>query len=98
MRNMTKAERPVATQALQVRDLRVWVGKGRHLVVRGVGLGLRKGTSLGIVGESGSGKTMTLRAISQLMPEGLPVGMSGSVELGGQEISGVSRRRLQQIR
>lgn len=82
---------------LSVRDLRVsFPGKGRRAprneVLKGVGLTVRPGETLGLVGESGSGKTTIGRAVLGLVPVA-----SGSITFDGERIdtaSGARRRAL----
>ena len=85
---------------LEVGGLTVTFGRrglrGRGHVVRAVndvGLTLAAGETLGLVGESGSGKSTTGRAVLQLVrPD------SGSIRLRGQEINGVTGKRLRGLR
>jgi oligopeptide/dipeptide ABC transporter ATP-binding protein len=58
-----------------------------------VSLDLRRGETLGLVGESGSGKTTLGRAIL-----GLVKTHSGSVQIEGQEVSGLSESALRDLR
>jgi oligopeptide/dipeptide ABC transporter ATP-binding protein len=60
-----------------------------NTAVNGVSLDVKRGETLGIVGESGCGKSTLARCIVQLLPV-----TSGSVELDGVELTGLSRRRL----
>ncbi|MDT0410593.1 MULTISPECIES: ATP-binding cassette domain-containing protein [unclassified Streptomyces] len=78
---------------LAVRDLRVsFRGKGRRAprteVLKGVGLGIRPGETLGLVGESGSGKTTIGRAVLGLVPVD-----SGSITFAGARLDGMKRAR-----
>jgi peptide/nickel transport system ATP-binding protein len=84
---------------LVVNDLRVTVDSGGKSVevVRGVSLQLSVGEVLGIVGESGSGKTMTVSAIPRLLPSGAKV-TGGTVWFKGENLLGVSRKRLSEVR
>lgn len=70
---------------LQVRDLEVTFGSGRHKfkAVRGVSFDVHRGETFGIVGESGSGKTTIGRSIIRVYPAS-----AGSIRFNGQEITG----------
>lgn len=61
----------VIAPALTVADLRIELAAHDHRFspVDGVSLQVRSGETLGIVGESGSGKSLTLRAISGILPD-----------------------------
>jgi oligopeptide/dipeptide ABC transporter ATP-binding protein len=58
-----------------------------------ISLDLRRGETLGLVGESGSGKTTLGRAIL-----GLVKTHSGSVQIDGEEVSGLSESALRELR
>ena len=99
---MTATAPPSAATAtepvLQIRDLRVsYATPGGYLhAVDGVDLDLAAGESLGLVGESGCGKSTMGRALLRLLPPGAK--LSGSVQLEGQELVGLSTRRLRKLR
>lgn len=76
--------------ALAVEDLHVLLGRGVE-VVRGVSLSVGAGEMVGLVGESGSGKTLTLRAVSGLMPMTVPSRLSGTVRVGDNDSIDLSR-------
>ena len=88
---MSRADRAVRPTAplLSVRGLRVDGPSGA--IVVGVDLDVRRGETLAVVGESGSGKSMTVRALSGLLPTG--VRAAGTLELEGAEIPLDSRSR-----
>jgi peptide/nickel transport system ATP-binding protein len=61
--------------------------------VSGVSLDLISGETLGVVGESGCGKSSLARALMQL-----PRPTSGTVVLGGVELTGLDKRAMRRIR
>jgi peptide/nickel transport system ATP-binding protein len=65
----------------------------RVRAVDGISFSIARGQTLGLVGESGSGKSTACRAVLQLIAP-----TSGSVRFEGQEIAGLSRRRLRPLR
>jgi oligopeptide/dipeptide ABC transporter ATP-binding protein len=67
---------PQMTRILEIADLRVDLSRAEPRVspVGPVDLWLDAGECLGIVGESGSGKSLTLKAILDLLPDGLTRG------------------------
>jgi peptide/nickel transport system ATP-binding protein len=76
---------------LAVDDLavRFKAARGAVQAVDGVSLAIRPGETLGLVGESGCGKSTLGRAIARLVePE------TGSVRLGGVDLTRLSRRQL----
>lgn len=80
---------------LQVKDLTVEFGRGAQRVraVRGVSFDIAHGETLGLVGESGSGKSSLGRAVLQLIPSA-----ASSVALEGQELVGLSARKMRPLR
>ena len=87
---------------LKVRELKVWfpVKKGllRRTVdyvraVDEVSLDIPQGQILALVGESGCGKTTLGRAVLQLEKP-----TSGSIQIDGQELTGLSARELRPLR
>jgi oligopeptide transport system ATP-binding protein len=65
----------------------------RVRAVDGVSLTIGRGETLGLVGESGSGKSTLCRTVLQLLEP-----TSGSVRFEGEEIGGLSRRRMRPFR
>ncbi|GAB3479029.1 ABC transporter ATP-binding protein [Nocardiopsis coralliicola] len=80
-----------AAPALQVRDLVVEYGAFR--AVKGVSLEVGRGEIVGLVGESGSGKSTLGRCAV-----GLARPTSGTVDVAGTAITGLSRRRMRPLR
>src|ERR1700687_1877928 len=80
--------------ALEVRDLEVGFAKagGLQPIVTGVSFSIRAGETLGVGGESGSGKTVTALASMGLIGHGDGACVTGSVQLGGHELIGRSRK------
>lgn len=64
-------------------------GQGRVAAVDGVSLQVWPGQRVGLVGESGSGKSTLVRLMAGLLPA-----TSGTIDFGGQTISGVKERDL----
>jgi peptide/nickel transport system ATP-binding protein len=87
--------RRAADTLLRVEDLVVEFPAGRQKVhaVSGVSLDIRRGETLGLVGESGCGKSTTGKAVIQL-----PAPTSGRVRFDGQDLTGLSGKRLRQVR
>ena len=65
-------------------------------ILRQVGFEMAEGEVFGLVGESGSGKSMTALACMGLMPDGADV--AGTVEMAGENLLGLSERRMQALR
>jgi peptide/nickel transport system ATP-binding protein/oligopeptide transport system ATP-binding protein len=80
--------------ALVLRDLRVSFGALE--AVRGAAFDLAPGEVLGLVGESGSGKSVTLRAITGLLPQGARI--AGEALWRGRNLVGLPPRDLQRLR
>ncbi len=62
-------------------------GKQQHHVLRGLNIDVARGESIALRGRSGSGKSTLLNLIS-----GIDVPDAGSVEVAGQDITGMSER------
>ncbi|WP_406022455.1 dipeptide/oligopeptide/nickel ABC transporter permease/ATP-binding protein [Nocardioides sp. NBC_00850] len=91
---------PIDGEILVVRNLTIGypTGDGVAEVVRGAGLTLRRGHTLGVVGESGSGKTQTAFALLDLLPRQALL-MDGEVWLDGTEMLRLpSRERAKLVR
>lgn len=73
---------PANEVILTVHDLVCAHVRAQTPSVRGVGLEVRRGETLGIIGESGSGKSTLLRTIAGLLPP-----LSGTIEFCGQELA-----------
>jgi peptide/nickel transport system ATP-binding protein len=84
---------------LEVKDLATSFRTDDGIVkaVTGVSFSLDEGRTLGVVGESGSGKSVTFLTVMGLV-DPRQADVSGSVLLHGEEMLGVGRHRLQQIR
>ena len=85
-------------ELLAVRDLTVTfpTGDGDVHAVRGVDYTLRRGEVLGIVGESGSGKSVSSLAVMGLLPKTARI--EGSITFQGEELLGLSERKLMKVR
>lgn len=78
------------TSLLQVTELDVTIGRSQ--VLHDVSLSVEPGESLGIIGETGSGKTMTLRAITGLLPAVGGEVTSGTITVDGVDVTHTSLR------
>ena len=76
---------------LEVRDLNVSFGfkNFRKAVVHDFNLTLQSGEALGLVGESGSGKSMSMLAVTRLLPSQASIN-SGKICFMGNDLSNLS--------
>lgn len=79
---MTEPDAKTVTDVLVLDDVHVRLS-GSH-VLQGVSFGVRSGGVTALLGRNGAGKTTTVKAVLALVPR------TGSVRLGGVEISGRS--------
>ncbi|MFE5723965.1 ABC transporter ATP-binding protein [Streptomyces erythrochromogenes] len=84
-----------AAPAVELRGVRRSYGRGASAVhaLRGIDLGLPRGSFTAVMGPSGSGKSTFLQCAAGL---DLPTG--GSVRLGGTEITGMDENELTELR
>ncbi|MGJ0117961.1 ABC transporter ATP-binding protein [Williamsia sp. MIQD14] len=85
---------PENTKVLEVADLEVTFPseEGTVTAVRGLDYSVNRGEVLAIVGESGSGKSVSSLAVMGLLPPSARV--SGSIELNGRQLLGLSDREM----
>jgi peptide/nickel transport system ATP-binding protein len=86
VRNLTKFF-PITRGILFQKEI------ARVHAVEDVSFDILPGETLGLVGESGSGKSTTARLITRLLDTS-----SGSIYFDGQDITNLSRRRMQPLR
>lgn len=92
-------EQATTSPVLEVRNLKVEfrTEHGPVTVVDDVSFDVAAGETVGLVGESGSGKTVTSLSIMGLITS--PGRISGgSIVVGGQDLTKLSRRRLEDVR
>jgi len=80
-----------AAPPIQVKSLRKSFGGQK--VLTGINLEVGQGETLSVLGQSGTGKSVLLKMIIGLQPPD-----SGSIRIHGQEITGLARGSLNQIR
>jgi len=82
---------------VEAQDLRILFptqdGRGTVKAVDGVSLQVQAGETFGVIGESGSGKTTLGRALVSLIAP-----TAGAVLHGGEDLSRLNKRELQQRR
>jgi phospholipid/cholesterol/gamma-HCH transport system ATP-binding protein len=84
-------EQPVTSYMVEIHNL--VKGFDRQEVLKGVSLNLLNGENLVILGRSGSGKSVLIKCIVRLLdPDG------GSITVLGNEISGLNRKELGNLR
>src|SRR5262249_7542105 len=85
---------------VEIDDLQVSFSQHEGLVqaVRGVSFHLESGESLGIVGESGSGKSVTCSALLRLLRDPPARITAKTLQLGGLDMLGASRREISAVR
>lgn len=85
----------MAEPAIRLRNVHLTLGSGRSAVhvLKGVGLAVDRGESVGIVGPSGSGKSTLLMVVA-----GLERADEGVVEIAGQPLGGLSEDQLAAFR
>ncbi|MFK5968578.1 MAG: ABC transporter ATP-binding protein [Candidatus Marithrix sp.] len=70
---------------------------GELKIVQNIAFNIKAGETVALVGESGCGKSLTALAIMSLIEEPGRI-TKGSIKLNGQEMIGLSKIKLQQIR
>jgi len=80
---------------LEIRDLRIRFGQ--RAIVEMDRLEVERAQIVGLAGESGSGKSMTTLAVLGLATT-VGAQVEGSIQLDGQELTGLSQRMMRDIR
>jgi len=93
---------PVTEDAplLDIESLTVGFHTGSEdasMPLQGVNLRVPRASRMSLVGESGSGKSLTASAVIGMLPEGAEV-LGGSIRLDGEELIGVPKRRMRDLR
>ncbi|UVJ41435.1 ABC transporter ATP-binding protein [Arthrobacter sp. CJ23] len=84
-------------EQLVIEDLHVSSVQASRGILSGVSLAVEPGEFVALVGGSGSGKTMTAMSALRLLPEQLRI-ESGSIRLGGTELSTAGEAELNSVR
>jgi peptide/nickel transport system ATP-binding protein len=89
-----------AATVLDVEDLRTYfyLRHGILKAVDGVSFQLKPKETLAIVGESGCGKSMTALSLMRLIPEPPAKIVSGSVRIGGLDLTALDERAMRSVR
>ena len=93
---MSDTDAPAPVLSLRNLVVTFRTGDGPLAAVRGINLDVAAGETLAIVGESGSGKSQAMMAVMGLLAANGAA--SGSVRLAGDEILGLSPRKLNRYR
>jgi peptide/nickel transport system ATP-binding protein len=90
----------VSAALLEIAGLQVALPKGadRPLALDRIDLVVGATEIVCLVGESGSGKSLTAGAIMRLLPEPHVRVVGGSIRFEGQELPGLSERRMRDLR
>ncbi|MGO4567513.1 dipeptide ABC transporter ATP-binding protein [Rhizobium sp. 2YAF20] len=90
----------MSAPVLSVRDLtvRAYLDDGIRTLIDAVSLDLCQGEILGLVGESGSGKSLFCRSLVRLLPSSLLKIESGSVLMGGRDLTRISGAEMLNVR
>jgi ABC-type glutathione transport system ATPase component len=88
---------------LSVRNLRVAAysdsgNKGERELVRDISFTLGEDEVLAVVGESGSGKSISMAAVTKLLPQTRRFGVTGTIEVDGVDVGGYSDRQMDRVR
>jgi oligopeptide/dipeptide ABC transporter ATP-binding protein len=94
----TMADDP-SRPVVEIDNLRIVYdsGRGTSVAARDVSLTVGRGEMFGLVGETGSGKSTVLRSIIGLLHKNAHV-ESGTIRVGGEEVTGASRAQLVALR
>lgn len=87
------------TNILEVKGLKTYffTDKGTVKAVDGVSYTLKEGQTLGIVGESGCGKSVNAMSILNLIEKPGKI-VEGSIKFKGEELVGISQKRMREYR
>ncbi len=83
---------------LAMRDVTVWLRRGRHTapVLEQFSLSVRPGEMLALVGESGAGKTIAALTMMRLLPAGAVV--AGELQFDGEDVLALPQAGLRRLR
>ena len=101
--NFKRQDMPAAEKKsplLEIKNLKLEFGKGEKALraVDDVSFTIAEGETLCLVGESGCGKSVSALSIARLVPSPPANYVGGQILLNGQDVLGMSKQQLREIR
>lgn len=93
-----KVSPAMPSPVLEVRNLSIFLKRGKHPLVDKINFSLESGKTTALVGESGCGKSLTSLALLGLLPDALDMGPQSEVLFNGQDLTRLRGNALRKIR